>query len=122
MNLHIYFFSFLFAFSLASSETIVIHTPSGDLRGLVEEDYQVFKGIRYAKPPIGELRWTNPVPISTWTGIYDATGNSLKNLHLTNSKRIWGRLSTELCSPTLQLPQRDERGLFVSKRLCTIGI
>jgi para-nitrobenzyl esterase len=33
----------------------------------------VFKGIPYAQPPVGELRWRVPQPVTPWTGIREAT-------------------------------------------------
>lgn len=45
----------------------VIETKFGDVKGQVEifndEEVMVFYGIRYAKPPLGELRFTKPVPM-----------------------------------------------------------
>jgi len=32
----------------------------------------VFKGIPFAQPPIGELRWREPRPVNAWTGVRDA--------------------------------------------------
>lgn len=55
-----------------ATETIEI--DSGKLRGLVigqEKDVQVFKGIPYAKPPMGELRWREPAKPESWDGIRD---------------------------------------------------
>jgi para-nitrobenzyl esterase len=33
----------------------------------------VFKGIPYAQPPVGDLRWREPMPVMPWAGIRDAT-------------------------------------------------
>ncbi|NP_001165958.1 carboxylesterase clade A, member 3 [Nasonia vitripennis] len=57
---------------------LLIETSSGKIRGVVEKssegfDIYSFKGIPYAEPPIGELRFKDPVPIKKWTGIRDAT-------------------------------------------------
>jgi para-nitrobenzyl esterase len=32
----------------------------------------VFKGIPFAQPPVGELRWREPMPVVAWAGIRDA--------------------------------------------------
>ena len=32
----------------------------------------VFKGIPFAQPPVGELRWREPLPVKAWSGVRDA--------------------------------------------------
>ncbi|XP_071651760.1 juvenile hormone esterase-like [Temnothorax longispinosus] len=55
---------------------ICVH--EGKLIGIVEKGvygdyYTAFRGIPYAKPPIGELRFKDPVPAEPWSGGRDAS-------------------------------------------------
>lgn len=52
----------------------VIPTESGLVRGVAggTPQYTVFKGIPYAAPPVGDLRWKEPQPVPPWDGIRDA--------------------------------------------------
>ncbi|GAA5235299.1 carboxylesterase family protein [Verticiella sediminum] len=54
-----------------SNATCVAHTPRGALRGF-REDVDVYRGIPYAMPPVGPLRWAPPRPHAGWAGIRDA--------------------------------------------------
>ncbi len=46
---------------------------SGQLRGvLLDSGGAVFKGIPYAQPPVGNLRWREPQRVESWTGVRDA--------------------------------------------------
>ena len=51
-----------------------VRVRSGILQGVTEESSRVaaYKGIPYAEPPIGDLRWRPPVPAHAWTGMRDA--------------------------------------------------
>lgn len=51
----------------------VIDAPAGAVRGTAEGDLHVFRGIPYAQPPVGSLRWRAPVPLARWQGVRDAT-------------------------------------------------
>ncbi len=49
-----------------------IEISSGMLRGTVEGDegdLHVFKGIPFAAPPVGDLRWRPPQPAASWDGV-----------------------------------------------------
>lgn len=53
----------------------IAKTESGLIRGVAcgTPQYTVFKGVPYAKPPIGELRWKEPQPVEPWEGVRDAS-------------------------------------------------
>ena len=51
----------------------MIHTPLGNLRGTVENNIRVFRGVPFAEPPVGERRFRAPVPKQAWSGVRDAT-------------------------------------------------
>ena len=50
-----------------------VRTPLGEVQGSEREGVLRFAGIRYAKPPVGDLRFRPPVPVEPWSGVYDAT-------------------------------------------------
>lgn len=50
----------------------VVKTAAGQLEGTAEGGLNVFKGIPYAAPPVGALRWKPPVPAPAWQGIREA--------------------------------------------------
>jgi para-nitrobenzyl esterase len=56
--------------------TILVDTDCGRLRGarmrVAGTELQVFKGIPYAAPPVGPLRWRPPQPAAPWTGVRPA--------------------------------------------------
>ncbi|MGC1513874.1 MAG: carboxylesterase/lipase family protein [Acidimicrobiales bacterium] len=51
----------------------VVGTTAGTLRGVVEGDLAVFRGVPYAKPPVGDLRFRPPQPMDAWQGEREAT-------------------------------------------------
>ncbi|GAB2563527.1 carboxylesterase family protein [Dyella jejuensis] len=51
----------------------VVNTSAGRLQGSVEGALNVFKGIPYAAPPVGALRWKPPAPVQAWSGVRKST-------------------------------------------------
>ena len=51
----------------------IIHTESGWVEGVVQRNLIAFRGIPYAAPPVGDLRWRAPAPPTRWDGIRNAS-------------------------------------------------
>jgi para-nitrobenzyl esterase len=56
-----------------STSYIQVETPNGAVLGIEEENLYVFKGLAYAKAPVGELRWKAPRDVAISNEIIDAT-------------------------------------------------
>lgn len=48
-------------------------TQSGTLQGALASNALAFRGVPYAAPPVGNLRWKPPQPAISWTGTRDAS-------------------------------------------------
>ena len=51
----------------------VVQTSLGKLRGTQEEGVNIFRGVPFAQPPVGPLRFHAPQPAQPWKGVRDAT-------------------------------------------------
>ena len=51
----------------------IVETTSGPVRGACEDDLHIFRGIPFAAPPVGELRWLPPQPVAGWREVRPAT-------------------------------------------------
>jgi para-nitrobenzyl esterase len=61
------------AAALAAEVGPVVSVTGGQVRGrLTKEGGAAFRGIPFAQPPVGDLRWREPQPVAAWTGIRDA--------------------------------------------------
>ena len=58
---------------MASALTTVVETTAGSVRGLIENDAHVFRGIPYAATPTGTRRFRPPALAAVWEGERDAT-------------------------------------------------
>lgn len=60
------------ALARADVAPVTVQTAAGTVAGSV--DYvKSFKGIPFAAPPVGPLRWKPPQPVKPWSGVLDAT-------------------------------------------------
>ncbi len=68
----------LFAAALAalmsacsSDLTTQVTVTGGTIQGYAEDGLTIFKGIPFAAPPVGELRWKAPQPVIPWDGVLE---------------------------------------------------
>ncbi|MCM1026036.1 MAG: carboxylesterase/lipase family protein [Roseburia sp.] len=59
---------------------MIIETKSGKVKGYPDHGMIAFKGIPFAKPPVGELRFKPPVPVEPWDGVFDACSFGKRSL------------------------------------------
>ncbi len=57
----------------AAAQAQTVRVAEGRLQGTTAEGIASFKGIPFAAPPVGPLRWRAPQPAAHWTGTRDAS-------------------------------------------------
>ena len=58
--------------SAIAQQTAPVKVEEGLLQGILEDGVTVYKGVPYAAPPVGDLRWRAPQPPKPWDGIRKA--------------------------------------------------
>jgi para-nitrobenzyl esterase len=55
----------------AKAQNTIVKTNNGKIQGSTntEKSVRIFKGIPFAAPPVGDLRWKAPQPVQNWKGI-----------------------------------------------------
>jgi len=61
-----------FASSLSAQKPKPVRTDAGPVQGTVENGITIYKGIPFAAPPLGDLRWRAPKPASPWKDVLHA--------------------------------------------------
>lgn len=61
--------------SLIAQSAPVVKTTDGSLSGSADPAtrVEIFKGVPFAAPPVGDLRWREPQPMKPWIGVREAT-------------------------------------------------
>jgi len=57
-----------------AGNAVLVSVTQGQIEGVRHDAISVFRGIPYAAPPVGALRWRPPQPAPDWDGVRDASG------------------------------------------------
>jgi len=60
------------AFAQLNGEAPRVKIANGTVEGINESGIKTFKGVPFAAPPAGDLRWKEPQPVKDWTGVRKA--------------------------------------------------
>jgi para-nitrobenzyl esterase len=71
-DLSILFICMMFCSCKEQPLSVMVNTTAGTIEGTVENGIKVFRGIPFAAPPVGELRWKEPQPVTSWEGVLKA--------------------------------------------------
>ena len=95
----------LAASSAGVSAADQVKTANGVVEGAEENGVRAFKGIPFAAPPVGDLRWKPPQPVQNWTGVRQATQFGPRCMQ----RAVFGDMNFR--------SERHERGLPVPERV-----
>lgn len=59
-------------FQYSTSGCPQVKVQQGVLEGTLESGIKIFRGVPFAAPPVGDLRWKAPQPVQPWTGVREA--------------------------------------------------
>ncbi len=61
------------SFAIMSADSDTVKIEGGAVAGTIDRGVRVFKGMPYAAPPVGPLRWKPPQPVVAWSGVRDGS-------------------------------------------------
>ena len=90
-----------------------VKVDGGLLQGTVEDALTIYRGIPYAAPPVGDLRWRAPQPAAKWQGVRPASefgracmqsNAAVSNLPAPSEDCLFLNVWTPAKSPSERLP------------------
>ena len=73
MQKTIFTIAFVVAACMAAASSDEVKIDTGRVKGVERDGVVSFKGIPYAAPPVGDLRWRAPQPAKAWSGVREAS-------------------------------------------------
>jgi para-nitrobenzyl esterase len=74
----------------AGAQVREAEVTGGRVAGAVVNGIASFKGIPFAAPPVGALRWKAPQPVKAWTGVKQATSFSESCVQDASAAKLFG--------------------------------
>ncbi|MEG1515996.1 MAG: carboxylesterase family protein, partial [Clostridia bacterium] len=68
----------------------VVATDKGQVSGVFENGVTYFKGIPFAKPPVGDLRWAEPQDAEAWEGVRACDAYAPMAMQILSTSDWWG--------------------------------
>ena len=104
------------ATATAGDAPLVVQTREGKVHGVAGQGVREFKGIPFAAPPVGELRFEPPAPVQPWAGVLDATAlrdacPQARRFNLTEESNVEDCLHLNVAVPTP--PHQGARAVLV---------
>jgi para-nitrobenzyl esterase len=59
----------IFSVAAKAQSPATVKVETGMLQGIKKEELSIYKGIPFAAPPVGNLRWRAPQPAAKWEGV-----------------------------------------------------
>ena len=84
----------------------MVETKLGRIAGVDCGDHIEYRGIPYAKPPVGALRWAAPVPTEPFAGVYQATEFRNRCMQSENASPPWDKDFYD--DPSYSLPASED--------------
>ena len=105
-------FAGLSALAENNDDMVVVATQFGQIRGdQVSDDLIIYKGVPYAAPPVGELRWKAPIDPEPWEGVLDCTEFNPMGMQVMDMECWWAE---DLWYPWLdEYPNMSEDSLYL---------
>ena len=94
----------------------IVDTQKGKIAGISHDGYTVFRGIPYAKPPVGERRWKRPESTDPWEGVFRAghVGNMCYQDIPAPDHPVMGHFYKEFYQNPDYLPKQSEDCLYLN--------
>ena len=91
-----------------SGSATVIRTESGLVEG-TGGTMRSFKGIPYAAPPVGDLRWRPPQPVKPWPGVRAATAFAADPPQAVTSRTRAASMNEDCLTLNIWAPEKGRR-------------